>query len=142
MLKDNHLIDLITDRAWQFVENNDLVHSYNNFLDIAPECILDEKSDGYSEFESISLQDYQDLIKLYETWPTCLNNILDMLSYVMSINLYSITGEYSYDTLKYVNKIIDIIIDNNMILPDTNRFLITPFSANRGWGNVIDRNKF
>ncbi len=137
---DNEVINLILDKAWRFVED-DIIDSYHCFLEVIPECILDPKAD-FLEFETIEIDVYQKLNYLVKQWPNDINLIIDELSYLMSSDLYSTTGDHSADTLFHLKKIVSIMKKNNWLLPDISLFYHSRFEDGGGWGEPTSRNKF
>ncbi|UII30390.1 hypothetical protein LVD17_19040 [Fulvivirga ulvae] len=132
---------LILNRAWAFVEGKDLLDSYENFLDVTPECILDPKV-NISELDTIDEETYYKLNFLFKTLPHDLNVILDKISYIMCSNLYSSVGSYSAITLQYLSDIIFLMRKNQWALPEIMPFLESKFEDARGWGFPMNRSKF
>ncbi|UII19690.1 hypothetical protein [Fulvivirga ligni] len=139
--QDDTIVTLILSRAWEFVEGNNIIGGYENFLDVTPECILDPKVD-ISELNTINEETYYSLNSLFTSLPGQVNKLIDNISYIMCSNLYSRVDDYSAITLTYLSEVILLMIENQWALPEVSIFFNSSIEDNEGWGFPTDRKKF
>lgn len=105
--------------------------------EIAPYSILDNHpNNDFNQYETISFNDATELKSLYENLP---NEVIQVMNYIMEVafgNLYGDTGEYSKITFEATLSIIDILKANNIEIPNLEKFSLSKFEEDDGWGEI------
>lgn len=132
---DTPEVRLILARIREFVEKDDLDVWERRVTEIAPSSILDgHPANIFEQYETISLEYLISLKKLYESMQSLLKDLIDAVIDIGKSNLYGGVGAYSEYSLREVDKVIDIMNDLQVPVPESTPYFISPFSENGGWG--------
>lgn len=111
-----------------------------SFMCMIPEYLTEFPDYESSDFEHLTKQDYEALLKLYEGMPDEWGKILD--------DLYEIALALGYDCddpegrgKKLIKEIEAILVSENIPLPTEDVVALCPSIENRGYGNPFDGRK-
>ena len=117
----------------------------NEYCEIIPDVIL--STDGYDAkgYQYISEEEYHAFLSLYDGITSGReDNISDIVDHMLNMPyemamVYEGTsvgdGKESLDIIKNTE---DILLENNIPLPDSRLLSFSPFSQKNGWGNDFD----
>lgn len=125
---------------WSFI--NKLLWSYTNsnvgrwheiMSEATPFGVLGE-TEYLDDLDNISVEEFRQLEDLYKRSNNEINKIIDFIFNIGTRDLYAAIVNGSPDTLKYIQRIIDIMCENNIELPNVRLFDKFSINENQGWG--------
>lgn len=103
---------------------------------VMPESILE---DEYEENETISLEEYSELRILYGNTPKYIFELMEIAFECGTIELYGAIENNSDKTILSVLKCIEIMIENDIELPNIELLKKYSISENQGWGRTFTK---
>jgi len=146
-LTENKIRNVWTNRLintlWEFTTTKNLSEWDKKISDLTPECILDTHPKNIAEnYNSLSESEFQSLKEFYLKVDDKLIYLINLVIDIGTTDLYGATGKHSENTLKSTMEVYKFAQKEINVIPDLNKFNITKFSENGGWGNRIDKELF
>ncbi len=136
----NKTLNWYLDILWSYCENTINKGFWHEIMsEITPNAILYEASFELKEIRNITKLKYVELRHLFLKNPKSVNKIIDCIFVIGTANLYGSIKDDSPVTVEYCKKILQILLENN-ILPPSIDFLSETIIDNSGWGHPILRN--
>lgn len=123
----------LLEKLWEFTNVEFLDTWFYEVAEYLPDVILDCEYDS-SEYEYLSEKQFYELQDTYKTSNSVLNQIIEIIFEIVSVDLYAKLIDHSPNTLNSLNKLKNILLENNIELPDASQFIPFSFKANNGWG--------
>lgn len=126
-------------KMWSVVDSSDYIdNSAYRYLEIVPECLFEKDHYSSDVFEKLTEDEYDRFTKLLNADDTDLNAIM--------MSVYDIAMEYAYtnitdhgkETYEYLDRVIGILKENNIPLPEIDRVSMSKFSESDGWGHCLN----
>lgn len=127
---------------WSVVDSSDYIdNSAYRYIEIVPECLFEKDHYSTDVFEELTEDEYNGFTKLLNNDDSDLNTIM--------MSVYDIAMEYAYtvitnngkETYEYLDRVIGILNDNHIPLPDISKISMSRFSESDGWGHWLDPKK-
>jgi hypothetical protein len=123
-------------KMWEFVGTQSLnIWHEEVFLKMEPDYVSDFlKIDIYNTHDQVLKSQYAEIGRIYSYIP---EYVVEMIGYVFGIaveHLYSSVDNQSPQTLKYLNRIMEIMVIQNFPLPDMKLFKEMERQNWDGWG--------
>lgn len=135
----NRLINTL----WEFTTTKNLSEWDKKISDLTPECILDTHPKNIAEnYKSLTESEFQSLKEFYLKVDDKLIYLINLVIDIGTTDLYGATGKHSENRLKSTMEVYKFAQKEINAMPDLNKFNITKFSENGGWGNRIDKELF
>ncbi len=124
---------------WSVVDSSDYIdNSAYRYLEIVPECLFEKDHYSADVFDKLTEDEYNRFTKILNSDDPDLNAIM--------MSVYDIAMEYAYtnitdhgkDTYEYLDKVIAILNNNAISLPDIGKVSMSRFSESEGWGHCLD----
>ncbi|MFL1897496.1 hypothetical protein ACJRPK_17500, partial [Aquimarina sp. 2-A2] len=136
---------LLFEFLWRFPTGNeikDLALWHENEGECVPFCIMDELPYEKSHFEFISKEQYEIFKNLYSKSNNIIWTITDSIHSIGTQYLYSGVGDGAPETLKELEKTINLLNKENIPLPNFNAFRSLEYEKNPKtdwivWGDRI-----
>ncbi|WP_148707351.1 hypothetical protein [Chitinophaga skermanii] len=128
----NELLERVINDIWKFTDTN-----LDDWARIATKYFSDVIVDYHypvSEYPSFSLDELEELRKVYSELPEFILSIIDNTIEIGMMNLYSdVTGD-SPETLEPLIIVVETMVQCKVGLPSIKTFLKSPFQELDGWG--------
>ncbi|MFF2484331.1 hypothetical protein [Paenibacillus sp. NPDC058071] len=131
---------IVLNYLWGFTNSN-LEESHTIANELIPEHLLEFKTYEKHEFERLSKEEFLYLYNLYQDMDESINSLLYGIHELGASHAYSVVSGYGESSLKSLERLINLMIDNNYPLPNVEQFLIFSIDENKGWGNEFDGTK-
>lgn len=133
----------LLDFLWEFPPITGFLTDWTEkILDYIPHIIIEYL---YEKDFSISEDKYNYYKNLYSKTEKPILNLIDTIDYLGAEELYVGIEKYSPDTLEHVQRILDIMYEHKIPLPDTESFRQFKFDVkpidDYGWGYPFDGKK-
>ena len=124
---------------WSVVDSSDYIdNSAYKYLQIVPECLFEKDHYSTDVFEELTEDEYNRFTKILNSDDPDLNSIM--------MSVYDIAMEYAYtnitnhgnETYEYLDKVIAILNNNSIPLPDIDKVSMSRFSESEGWGHCLE----
>ena len=124
---------------WSVVDSSDYIdNSAYKYLEIVPECLFEKDHYSTDVFEELTEDEYNRFTKILNSDDPDLNSIM--------MSVYDIAMEYAYtnitnhgnETYEYLDKVIAILNNNSIPLPDIDKVSMSRFSESEGWGHCLE----
>lgn len=136
-------LDRLIDVLWDFTTSEDLGKWDKKISNLDPNNIIDTHPDNKaSDYDFLTASEFNELKTYYAGISEALSLLIDLTMDIGTSNLYGGTGEYSKYTLESTVRVYWFAKENIDKIPDINKFKISPYSEDRGWGNNIERSAF
>ena len=126
--------DFILRRLWEYTSIKYLDDWHDMMAEYIPSSILDCP---FEEGDYIKKEEYDFLSKLYRVKRE-LCEVIELIFYVGTIELYSKVIKVG-ESMKHLEKIISIMNNNEMPLPEIGKLKDYSFSNKQGWGEIFER---
>jgi len=136
-------LDRIINVLWEFTISKDATGWNNRISELDPNNILDKNPcNKASDYDTLTELEFNELKKYYGGLPKDLLLLIDLVIDVGTSNLYGATGDYSKSTLESTMMIYKFSQEKIDKMIDINKFKISKFSEQGGWGNAIEKTAF
>lgn len=129
----------VDDFMWRLCDNSDFIdNTAYQYMEIIPEYLYEFSNFEDAEFEYLSKEDYDYFKSIIPVDDDGLNTIMHAA--------YSIAMEYAYvalekfapETLLYINNVLHVLEENQILAPDINLVSSHQFDEADGWGHAFD----
>ena len=118
---------------------------HDEFIEIIPEYLY-EFGEKYQKdkWDYLNEENFNYWISFYNEMKkdTNINKMLINLSDISMVYCYTTIPKEGKESLKIVENIESILIDNKIGLPNPGTFAFSKFTEKNGWGNDFDGNKY
>lgn len=128
---------ILSQKMWE-ATNSSLEEWFFSFKEFIPEFVFEFQNYEASDFEYISKNDYYYLTKLYQDVKNDVNELLQLLNWIVELYLYTVIPGIGKDSIDIIKKIEKYLISRKVILPDLQKISFSKFSELHGWGNCFD----
>ena len=132
---------IILNYLWEFTSSNNLEDCNTITNELIPEHLLEFKTYEEHEFERLSKEEFQYLYKLYQNIDESINSLFYGIHELGASHAYGTVSGYGESSLKSLERLINLMLNNKYPLPSVEQFLIFSIKENEGWGNKFDGTK-
>ena len=122
---------------WQFTRSNNLGEWDKNISDFIP--MIGEELEE-EELDYLTIEEGKKLQEIYSSLPKFIVEVIDNIIDLGRIELFTSHSDYAPKSLKRLEKIITIVINENIPLPDVNEYKKFHYNIDGGWGKIIIKN--
>lgn len=133
---------IVLNYLWEFTNSNNLEECHTIANELIPENLLEFKTYEKHEFERLSKEEFLHLYKLYQDIDESINSLLYGIHELGASHAYGTVSGYGESSLKSLERLINLMLNNRYPLPSVEQFLIFSINENKGWGNKFDGTKF
>ena len=136
-------LDRIINVLWEFTTSKDVTDWNKRISELDPNNILDKNPNNKaSHYDSLTELEFNELKKYYRGLPKDLLLLIDLVIDIGTSNLYGATGDYSKSTLESTMMVYKFSQEKIDAMIDINKFKVSKFSEQNGWGNAIEKTAF
>lgn len=110
----------------------------DRFIEIIPEYLFEFDSYEDSDFESLSLEDYEYFTGLFADMPEDFNQLLLSLHEMQKVYCYTSIPGKGTESIKIIDEVCSILEKTDLALPDITTVEFSHFTEKDGWGEDFD----
>ncbi|WP_433595195.1 hypothetical protein [Lysinibacillus xylanilyticus] len=130
--------NIVMEYLWEFTSSNNLEDCNLATAELIPENLLESNEYDKDDFDRLTENEFFYLYNLYQKIDESINTVLTDIHWLGSSHAYSSIIGYGKESLKFLEKLINTMIENNFPLPDPEPFLKFSIQENEGWGNTFN----
>jgi hypothetical protein len=137
-LKDTEWLFVLT-HLWSYTNSN-VGRWHEQTAEITGRSIINDEN-SLDDLAFLSKDQFWKINAIYKKANKDVLRIIDLIFEIGTRDLYASIVNGSPDTLNYLQKIIDLMKQNNIPLPDYDLFKNYSISENEGWGREFTRDE-
>jgi len=132
--------DFVLENLWTFCNQNMALWE-GKIGEMSPRSVCYDSTFEQKGCEYINQEIHDDLKVLYAQSNKALLRLVDEIYALGAVNIFVTISsiDLAKKSLPYLQGIIDIMIQNNITLPNFNNFIQFPIDENNGWGREFTR---
>ena len=127
----------LVNKLWSYTNSN--IGTWHYIMSEATPFGVVGQTDNVDDLEYLSVEEIKKLEILYINSNKVVNSIIDLIFDIGTRDLYASIVNNSPTTIKYLTEIIELLSDNQIPLPDIEKFKKFSISENEGWGNEFTK---
>lgn len=139
---NNSITNQILEKLWRFTSEEKLNLWEDLIVEILPSSILeDHPENDFSDYETLQEFEVKEFYEFYKESPNYLNEMVDLIAEIGLCDLYGKILNNGECSLNAINKIVIIMLENKIELPNIENFLVYSFNIENGWGKTFKKNE-
>ena len=137
---DREKWEFVFDELWKFC-SSDMWIWEERIVEVFPSCVCDKVDFKIKDYQYLTKLEHDELLALYEATSPVVLSIVELTGDVGRTGIYTAIKDEKGKraSIPYLQKLIDIMHENNIALPDITLFRQFSVSENNGWGREFTR---